>query len=134
MLLQAIYHQNCQAVFVHCEHLWVNPFTLKSSSGNIVCYFHTFENNLGLKRNFTKYLKEICFLSSDQHFSFKYFPKNAFVRKYFQNCQASFGHSECKWVKVFLQTVSTIFLPTFLVLPVRPHLDIILQHSDVFLW
>ena len=42
-----------------------NPFTLKSSSRNIVCYLNTFENNLGMKRNFTKYLKEIYCLSSD---------------------------------------------------------------------
>ena len=58
----------------------VNPFTLKSSSRNILCYFHTFENNLGLKQNFTKYLKEICSLSSDQHFSFKYFQKKCFCK------------------------------------------------------
>ena len=27
---------------------------------SIVCYFHTFENNLEIKQNFTKYLKESC--------------------------------------------------------------------------
>ena len=27
---------------------------------NIVCYFHTFVNNLGIKQKFTKYLKESC--------------------------------------------------------------------------
>ena len=31
---------------------------------NIVCHFHTFENNLGIKQKFTKYLKESCCLSS----------------------------------------------------------------------
>ena len=68
----------------------INPFTLKNSSRNIVCYFHTFENNLGMKRNFAKYLKEICCLSSDQHFSFKYFQKNAFVRKIFPRSSGLF--------------------------------------------
>ena len=58
----------------------INPFTLKNSSRNIVCYFHTFENNLRMKRSFAKYLKIRC-LSSDQHFSFKYFQKNAFVKE-----------------------------------------------------
>ena len=53
----------CQFLVVQTPML--NTFTLKSSSRNIVCYFHTFENNLGMKRNFTKYLKEICCLSSD---------------------------------------------------------------------
>ena len=57
-----------------------NPFTFKSSSQNNVCYFHTFENDLGMKRNFTKYLKEICCLSSDQHFSLKCFQKNCFCK------------------------------------------------------
>ena len=50
---------------------------------NIVCHFHTFENNLGMKQSFTKYLKEIYCLSSDWHFSFKCFTKNTFVRQIF---------------------------------------------------
>ena len=69
---------SCRTQFVD-----FNPFTLKISSRNIVCCFHTFENNLGMKRNFTKYFKEICCLSSDQHFSFRSFQKNAFVREIF---------------------------------------------------
>ena len=56
----------------------VDPFTRKSSCRNIVCYFHTFESNLGMKRNFTKYLKEICCMSYNQHFSFKCFQKKCF--------------------------------------------------------
>ena len=68
----------------------LNPFTLKSSSRNIVCNFHTFENNLGMKRNFTKYFKERFCLSSDQHFSFKYFQKNAFVREIFPKSSVLF--------------------------------------------
>ena len=33
-----------------------------------------------MKQNFTKYLKEICCLSSDQHFSFKCFRKKCFCK------------------------------------------------------
>ena len=36
-----------------------------------------------MKRNFTNYLKEMCCLFSDQHFSFKCFQKDAFVREIF---------------------------------------------------
>ena len=76
-----------------CMQSWgrvVDPFTRKSSSRNIVCYFHSFESNLGMKRNFTKYLKEICCLSSNQHFSFKCFPKNAFVGEIFPKLSGLF--------------------------------------------
>ena len=34
----------------------VNPFTLRVPLESIVCFFHTFENNLGMERKFTKYL------------------------------------------------------------------------------
>ena len=50
-----------------------NPFTLRVPQESIVCYFHTFENNLEIKQILTKYLKESCWLYSDKHFSFKYF-------------------------------------------------------------
>ena len=53
------------------------------SKESIVCYFHIFLNDLRIKRKFTKYLKESCCLTSVEHFSFKYFPKNAFVIKIF---------------------------------------------------
>ena len=33
-----------------------NQFTLRVALRGIVCYFHTFENNLGIKQKFTKYL------------------------------------------------------------------------------
>ena len=33
-----------------------NPFTLRVALRGIVCYFHTFKNNLGIKKNVTKYL------------------------------------------------------------------------------
>ena len=39
----------------------------------------TFEDNFLKDYEFKKYLKEGCMLSSDQHFSFKYFLKDAFV-------------------------------------------------------
>ena len=74
----------------------INPFTLRVPLEGIVCYFRTFENNLGIKQTFTKYLKESCCLTSGQHSSFKYFPKNAFVRKIFPKLS---GWSECEWVK-----------------------------------
>ena len=67
-----------------------NPFTLKSFSRSIVCYVHTFGNNLGIKLKFAKYFKESCCLSSDQHFSFKCFQKNAFVRKIFPKSSGLF--------------------------------------------
>ena len=57
------------------------PFTLRVALENIICYCHSFENNLELKQKFTKYLKKSCCLASDLHFSHKFFPKNAFVRK-----------------------------------------------------
>ena len=65
------------ACYVRSRHL-INPFTLKISSRNIVCYFHTFGNNLEIKRKIAKYFKESCCLSSDQHFSFKCFQKKCF--------------------------------------------------------
>ena len=46
------------------RHEWINPFTLESYSKSIVCYLDTFGNNLGIKRKFTKYLKESCCLTS----------------------------------------------------------------------
>ena len=60
-----------------------NPFTLRDTLESIVCYSHTFENNLKIKQKLTKYLKESCCLASDQHFSFKCFPENASVGKIF---------------------------------------------------
>ena len=59
----------------------INSFTLRASLESIVCYFHIFEKNFGIKQKFTEYLKKSYCLASDRHFSLKYFPKNAFVRK-----------------------------------------------------
>ena len=60
---------------------FIHHFTIRVPLESAVCYSHTFKNNLGMMQKFAKYLKESCCLASDQHFSFKYFPKNAFVRK-----------------------------------------------------
>ena len=57
----------------------INTFTLRGALETIVCFSHTFDNNLGIKRKFTKYLKESCCLASDQHFSFIVFSEYAFV-------------------------------------------------------
>ena len=61
----------------------INPFTLRVPSKIIVCYSHTFENNLVFKGNFTKYLNENCVVASDKHLSMKCFSKNAFLSKTF---------------------------------------------------
>ena len=63
------------------ESPFFNPFTLRDPLESTVCYFHTFQNNLGIKQKFTKYLKESCCLASDKHFSFKCFQENALVSK-----------------------------------------------------
>ena len=73
----------------------VNPLTLRGALETIVCYSHTFENNLGIKRKFTKYLKESCSMASDQHLSFKFLQQNAFVSKIFPKSSGLFGHPEC---------------------------------------
>ena len=65
-----------------------------------VCTYDTFENNLGIDYQFEKYLKENCRPSSNQHFSFKYFPKDALVKKIYPKSSgiffAMYGH---EWVK-----------------------------------
>ena len=66
------------------------PLTLRDSLEGIVCYSHTFENNLWIKRMFTKYLKESCGLASDLHFSFKCSQENAFVSKIFPKLSGCF--------------------------------------------
>ena len=44
----------------------------------VVLINDTFDNNFGVKNDFTKYLKESCWYCSEKYFSFKYFPKYAF--------------------------------------------------------
>ena len=65
----------CSSKISHLEYLF-NPFTLSLSLERIVCYSHTFEHNLRIKRKFTKYLKESCCLTFLlQIFSKKWFCK-----------------------------------------------------------
>ena len=47
----------------------------------ILCYSHTFENNLGIKGKFAKYLNESCCVISGKHWAFHFFSKNAFESK-----------------------------------------------------
>ena len=53
---------------------------------SIVCFFHAFENNFGIKQKFTKYVKESCCFASDQHFSI--------IRKTTKSTVCSFARSE----------------------------------------
>ena len=81
----------------------LNPFTLGVPPERIICYSHTFENNSGIKRKFTKYLKESCCLRVVVWLMINISPSNISQKmplqvKYFQNCQACFGRSECEWV------------------------------------
>ena len=42
-------------LLIHGQHYpHINPFTLIVPLESIVCYSHTFENNLGIKQNFHK--------------------------------------------------------------------------------
>ena len=68
----------------------INPITLRDTLESIVCYSHTYENNLGIKQKLAKYLKESCCLASDQHISFKSFPENASVGKIFPKLSGLF--------------------------------------------
>ena len=43
-----------------CYETPINPFALRVPQESIVCYSHTFENNLEIKQILTKYLKESC--------------------------------------------------------------------------
>ena len=79
---------------------FINLFTL-SSSKNIVCYTHTFENSLGMKQKLTKYLKGSCCLASDLHFSFKLFPENAFLSKIFSKSQGKSNDFSTVLIKLF---------------------------------
>ena len=65
--------------------------TLRVSPEIVVWIFNTFDKNFGIKNDFTKYLKESCWLCSDPHFSFKYFSKNAFAWKILPKLSCYFG-------------------------------------------
>ena len=47
----------------------------------VVWIYDAFDDIFEIEDDFTKYLKESCWYYSDEHFSFKYFPKQAFARK-----------------------------------------------------
>ena len=46
------------------ELIYVLTHSHRVSLETIVCYFHTFENNLGIKEKFSKYLKGSCCLTA----------------------------------------------------------------------
>ena len=58
------------------------------------------EDNFEIDYQFEKYFKESCRQSSHQHFSFKYFPKDALLKKIYLKPSdfffAMYGH---EWVK-----------------------------------
>ena len=66
---EKMYHLRC------VKAVLLNPFTLRVSLESIVCYFHTFENNLGIKQKFLKYLEESCRLTSGLTFLLQIFSK-----------------------------------------------------------
>ena len=68
----------------------VYPFTLRVTLQSVVCYSHSFENNLWIERKFTKHLKKSSCLASEQHFSLKYFQENASVSKIFPKSSGLF--------------------------------------------
>ena len=89
----------------------MNLFTLGVPLESIVCYSHTFENNLGTKKKFGKYLKQDCGLASDKHFFLQK------IQIYFQNNQACFGRPEGEWVNTLMLTAAktslTILMKSF---------------------
>ena len=58
---------------------------------SVVWTCHTFENNFGMKHEFTNYLKESCRWSSEEQFFFKYFQNIAFVREISSKLSGGFG-------------------------------------------
>ena len=67
------------------------PFTIRVPLESIVCYSHIFKKNLWIKQKYANYLKDSCCLPSDQHFSFKSFPKNALLSKIFPKSSGLFS-------------------------------------------
>ena len=55
--------------------------TLEIVLTDVVWTYDTFEYNFEINHRFTKYLKELYRLGSDEHYSFKYFTKSALVTK-----------------------------------------------------
>ena len=53
------------------DHKFLNSLTLRDPLESVVCYSHTFEDNLGIKQKLAIYLKESCCVASYKHFSLK---------------------------------------------------------------
>ena len=60
----------------------------------------TLEDNFGMKRKFTKYLKENCRKHSDEQYLFRYFLNIAFVREISPNPSGNFGCYRHEWVEL----------------------------------
>ena len=58
----------------------------------LVLILDTFKIIFGIYHKFTKYLKEVCVLVCDQHFSFKYILKILILREISPNWSGGFGH------------------------------------------
>ena len=72
----------------------------------------TFENILGIKQKFTKYLKESSFLISNQHFSYNFFPKESF---YYEIISKNI-RPEFEWVNPFTLTAAKTGLTILIIL------------------
>ena len=57
--------------------------------------FQWCDNNLEIKNDSTKNLKESYWLCSDYHFSFRYFQIMVKAEIFHHNSQAAFGHGKC---------------------------------------
>ena len=56
---------------------YVSPFMPGDIYTSVVWTYYNFDNFSRIKQNFTKYLKESFCLSTNQHFFFNFFSKNA---------------------------------------------------------
>ena len=78
----------------------VNPFTLRVSLKSVVCYSHIFENISWIKQKNHKIFEGEFLFCLWSTFLLQMCSRKCVCKlKYFQNCQASFGCSECWWVK-----------------------------------
>ena len=57
----------------------INPLISRDLLDDVVWTCHTFENNFGMKDNFTKYFNKSCRKNSDEQLSLKYFLNIAFI-------------------------------------------------------
>ena len=87
---------------------YLNPFKPEDVCTCVIKTSTTFENNFDIKHEITKYLKECCWFSSDQHFLFIFFLKNTTVTSYSQNSQGIFGLYKHKRVKTDVSLVRII--------------------------